>query len=190
MDTIVSGTTNLYRLPVPHPRTITSTSSTIYSRTWLASLPFNKLSLHSRNRRKLGLSIRTSSSSVRNLPITCVTEIGESQFPDVVLKSDRPVLVEFVASWCGPCRLMASAIDSLAQVRKSISSSGYILSLPFNYVLASVDVMWNLKWKSDDKQCTLGICMEIYTHYWITDTFYLYNLLHFTEIFFLIDSLY
>ena len=85
------------------------------------------------------------------MPITCVTEIGESQFPDVVLKSDRPVLVEFVATWCGPCRLMASAIDSLAQVREFISSSGYILSVLFNYVflfftaLASVDVMCNLK---------------------------------------------
>ncbi|KAL3652821.1 hypothetical protein CASFOL_002502 [Castilleja foliolosa] len=44
-----------------------------------------------------------------------VSEIDETQFSDVVLKSERPVLVEFVATWCGPCRLIAPAVQSLAQ---------------------------------------------------------------------------
>ncbi|CAI9275393.1 unnamed protein product [Lactuca saligna] len=60
-------------------------------------------------------SSQSSSSSVK-VPIKCgVTEINESQFPEVVLKSDRPVLVEFIAGWCGPCRLIAPAIESIAK---------------------------------------------------------------------------
>ena len=43
-------------------------------------------------------------------------EIGEAQFSDVVLKSDRPVLVEFVATWCGPCRLISPVIEWAAKV--------------------------------------------------------------------------
>ncbi|KAJ0914516.1 putative protein disulfide-isomerase [Helianthus annuus] len=58
----------------------------------------------------------SSSSFIVKFAIKCgVTEINESQFPDVVLKSDRPVLVEFVAGWCGPCRLVAPAIESLSK---------------------------------------------------------------------------
>ncbi|XP_073130092.1 thioredoxin X, chloroplastic-like [Henckelia pumila] len=44
-----------------------------------------------------------------------VREIDESEFNDVVLKSERPVLVEFVATWCGPCRLIAPAVETLAR---------------------------------------------------------------------------
>lgn len=44
-----------------------------------------------------------------------IQEIKESEFSDVVLKSSTPVLVEFVATWCGPCRLIAPAVESLAQ---------------------------------------------------------------------------
>ncbi len=39
----------------------------------------------------------------------------DSDFDSEVLKSDQPVLVDFWAVWCGPCRQMAPVIDSLAE---------------------------------------------------------------------------
>ena len=39
----------------------------------------------------------------------------DADFDAEVLRSDRPVLVDFWAIWCGPCRMMAPVIDSLAE---------------------------------------------------------------------------
>ena len=40
--------------------------------------------------------------------------ITDASFEEVVLKSDKPVVVDFWAAWCGPCRMVGPVIDEIA----------------------------------------------------------------------------
>lgn len=56
------------------------------------------------------------------LESTNVTELVDQNFDNIVLNSDIPVLVDFWASWCGPCKLIAPIIEELSEEYQGIVS--------------------------------------------------------------------
>ena len=85
-----------------------------------------------------------------------VINIKEEEFEEKVLKSDKKVLVDFYADWCGPCKMMGPVIEKLAEEvddisfvkvnvdhAENISRSYGIMSIPALFLFENGEVVKN-----------------------------------------------
>lgn len=82
-----------------------------------------------------------------------VLHITKETFEQEVLQSDKPVLLDFWASWCGPCRMLSPILDEIAEEREDIkvckvnvdeepelASKYQIVSIPTVFVIQNGEI--------------------------------------------------
>jgi len=83
-----------------------------------------------------------------------VVEVTKSNFEQEVMQSDKTVLIDFWASWCGPCRMLSPIVDEIAgehpefkvckvnvDEQKELAEEFNVMSIPTLFVIKDGKVM-------------------------------------------------
>ena len=79
-----------------------------------------------------------------------VFKVTEENFEEEVMKADKPVIVDFYADWCGPCKMMSPIVDEIAEELKDKIKVGKIntdenINLAEKYEIMSIPTILVIK---------------------------------------------
>lgn len=92
--------------------------------------------------------------------------LTEENFEEEVLKSDKPVLVDFWASWCGPCKMLAPTIKQIAEENEGVIKVGKLNvddaeDIAQKYGIVSIPTVILFKNGQEDKKSVGFVTKEV-----------------------------
>lgn len=84
-----------------------------------------------------------------------ILQANDSNFDELVLQSDKPVLVDFFATWCGPCKMLSPILEDMSKssdytiVKVDIDENPYLVR---EWEVASVPTLFIVKTEKKRKK--------------------------------------
>ena len=106
----------------------------------------------------INYTIPTIHSNLRKGNLMAILQANDSNFDELVLQSDKPVLVDFFATWCGPCKMLSPILEDMSKssdytiVKVDIDENPYLVR---EWEVASVPTLFIVK-NGEKKEKMIG----------------------------------